>query len=171
MKAFSRTVLSVSAMLALSGVHAAPLLSADWAAKACASFNSNEILTKELASGWIKNDGGRGYKVVQMYRTDCGVASRVEMRIIPKDGKAICTYGGQVQATALNDDMDYLMHAGTREWREMGAGQYGPMRAMMGGALKFKGPMFEAMSVMGPFEQFLLLPGKVPGTDACPTPG
>ena len=25
-----------------------------------------------------------------------------------------------------------------------------------------------AMKVMGPFEQFLLIPGKVPGDDACP---
>jgi hypothetical protein len=24
------------------------------------------------------------------------------------------------------------------------------------------------MRVMGPFEQFLLMPGKVPGDDACP---
>jgi hypothetical protein len=24
------------------------------------------------------------------------------------------------------------------------------------------------MKVMGPFEQFLLIPGKVPGEDACP---
>jgi hypothetical protein len=26
----------------------------------------------------------------------------------------------------------------------------------------------EAMSVIGPFDAFLLLPGKVPGDDACP---
>ncbi|HMR71111.1 MAG TPA: SCP2 sterol-binding domain-containing protein [Rubrivivax sp.] len=51
----------------------------------------------------------------------------------------------------------------------MGRGQYGPMRAMMFGALRFSGPKMEAMGVMGPFEQFLLLVGKVAGDSAaCP---
>jgi hypothetical protein len=40
---------------------------------------------------------------------------------------------------------------------------------MMFGRLSFSGPKMEAMSVMGPFESFLLLVGKVPGeTDRCP---
>ena len=61
------------------------------------------------------------------------------------------------------------MHATTAHWGEMGRGQYGPMRAMMFGALRFSGPKMEAMGVMGPFEQFLLLVGKVAGdTAACP---
>jgi len=143
-------------------------MSAEWADKACKSFNSNPILTGELANDWIKNNGGRGYKVVHLYRTDCGENTKVEMRIVAKGGKAICEYGGKVKAASLNLDMDYVMHSKTEYWKEMGAGQYGPMRAMFTGALKFDGPMFEAMSVMGPFEQFLLLPGKIPGDDICP---
>jgi len=53
-------------------------------------------------------------------------------------------------------------------WQEMGRGEYGPMRAMVFGRLH-EGPMLEAMGNMGPFESFLLLVGKVPGsTRACP---
>jgi putative sterol carrier protein len=43
------------------------------------------------------------------------------------------------------------------------------MKAMMSGRLEFSGPKMEAMGNMGPFENFLLLVGKVPGgTQACP---
>jgi putative sterol carrier protein len=147
---------------------AAPLMSAEWATQACEAWNANKILTDELAEKWIKNDKGRGYKVMHMYRTDCGDTHKIEMTISAKNGKAICTYAGPVQHTALDLGSDYLMHAETKRWKEMGAGEYGPMRAMMFGRLKFEGPKGEAMRVMGPFEQFLLIPGKVPGEDTCP---
>jgi putative sterol carrier protein len=91
------------------------------------------------------------------------------MKIVSKDGKAVCAYGGKVVTGNLDMGKDYIMHAETKRWREMGAGEYGPMKAMTFGRLKFDGPKMEAMSVMGPFEQFLLLPGKVAGDDACPT--
>jgi len=42
------------------------------------------------------------------------------------------------------------------------------MKAMMFGRLKFTGPKLEAMGVMGPFEAFLRLPGKIPHDKACP---
>lgn len=163
----------LSLILALTGLvslnaQATPLMSTDWMAQACQAWNNNPILTNDLAEKWIKNDAGRGYKVVHMYRTDCGSDTRVEMTISGKDGKALCTYGGKVVHSSLNDDVDYVMHAETKRWREMGAGEYGPMRAMMFGRLKFEGPKAEAMKVMGPFEQFLLMPGKVAGEDACP---
>ncbi len=147
---------------------AAPLMSAEWAAQACQSWNGNSILTDELAEKWIKNDKGRGYKIMHMYRTDCGEASKIEMTISAKNGKALCTYAGKIQHGTLDLDSDYLMHAETKRWKEMGAGEYGPMRAMMFNRLKFEGPKGEAMRVMGPFEQFLLIPGKVPGDESCP---
>jgi len=50
----------------------------------------------------------------------------------------------------------------------MGAGQYGPMKAMMFGRLHFSGPYGEAMGNMGPFGSFLLLAGKAEGTETCP---
>lgn len=147
---------------------AAPLMSADWAKQACQAWNANPILTDELADKWIKNDKGRGYKIIHMYRTDCGESTKVQLTISAQGGKAMCTYAGPIRDTNLESDADYLMHAETKRWREMGAGEYGPMRAMMFGRLKFEGPKGEAMRVMGPFEQFLLIPGKVPGEDACP---
>ena len=154
--------------LASATAQAAPLMSAEWAVQACSYWNTNPALTTELAERWAKNDGGRGYKIIHMYRTECGETSKVEMTISTKGGKTTCVYAGPIQHAALNFDMDYLMHADTKRWREMGAGEYGPMRAMMFGRLKFEGPKGEAMKVMGPFEQFLLIPGKVRGDDACP---
>ncbi len=160
--------LLIAAGFAASAAQAAPLMSAEWAAQACQYWNTNPALTTELAEKWAKNDGGRGYKIVHMYRTDCGEASKVEMTITTTGGKTLCAYGGAIKHPTMNYDMDYLMHAETKRWREMGAGEYGPMRAMMFGRLKFDGPKGEAMKVMGPFEQFLLIPGKVAGDDACP---
>ncbi|MEW5788636.1 MAG: SCP2 sterol-binding domain-containing protein [Pseudomonadota bacterium] len=159
--------LAIAGLLSLP-VQAAPLMSSDWANQACQYWNTNPALTTELAERWAKNDGGRGYKVIHMYRTDCGENTKVEMTISTKGGKTTCTYAGPIKNATLNYDMDYLMHAETKRWKEMGAGEYGPMRAMMFGRLKFDGPKGEAMKVMGPFEQFLLIPGKVPGEDACP---
>lgn len=160
--------LLLAAGFVATGATAAPLMSAEWANQACQYWNTNPALTTELAERWSKNDGGRGYKIVHMYRTDCGEASKVEMTISTKGGKTTCVYAGPIKNATLNYDMDYLMHAETKRWKEMGAGEYGPMRAMMFGRLKFEGPKGEAMKVMGPFEQFLLIPGKVHGDDACP---
>jgi putative sterol carrier protein len=156
------------ATLASANTLAAPLMSAEWAQQACTYWNTNPALTTELAEKWAKNDGGRGYKIIHMYRTDCGEPSKVEMTISTKGGKTTCVYAGPIQHATMDYDMDYKMHAETKRWREMGAGEYGPMRAMMFGRLKFEGPKGEAMKVMGPFEQFLLIPGKVAGDDSCP---
>jgi hypothetical protein len=43
------------------------------------------------------------------------------------------------------------------------------MGAMRTGKLIFEGPKMEAMGVIGPFDRFLVLTGKVPGDKAsCP---
>lgn len=152
-----------------TAAHAAPaLMSAEWTAQACEAWNKDATLTTGLGDKWIKNDGGRGHKIIHLYRTDCGEATQTEMKIVPKDGKAICAYGGAVQTTKMEYAHDYTMHATTEKWGEMGAGEYGPMKAMMFGRLKFVGPKVEAMTVMGPFETFLKLPGKVANDKACP---
>ena len=53
------------------------------------------MLTSKLAeSGWVKNDRGRRFKVMQVYRTDCGDRPSAELRVALKDGKAMCVYGG-----------------------------------------------------------------------------
>jgi putative sterol carrier protein len=145
------------------------LMSEEWAKAACVAWNADKTLTEQLhESGWAANDKKKGFKVLQVARKDCAASPRVELRISPKDGKALCTSGG-LSSGKLDLDVDYAMTADTRRWSEMGKGEYGPMRAMMFGRLSFDGPMGEAMGNMGPFESFLLLVGKVPGdTAACP---
>lgn len=160
---------SLGLMATASVAQATALFSNEWAAQACDLWNKDTTLTTGLADKWIKNDNQRGHKVIHLYRTDCGESYKSEMRIALKDGKAMCVYGGAVQ-NKLDYAVDYLMHGDTKRWIEMGAGEYGPMKAMMFGRLHFQGPKMEAMSVMGPFASFLQLTGKVPGTDtnSCP---
>jgi putative sterol carrier protein len=148
------------------------LMSAEWGKAACDAWNREATLTDQLAaSGWAKNDKGRGFKVMQVYRSDCGPKATAEMRISLMGEKAQCVYGGAVQTARLDDGADYVMSAETARWLEMGRGEYGPMKAMMFGRLGFVGPKMEAMSNMGPFESFLLLVGKVGSSAAtCPAP-
>lgn len=150
---------------------AAPvLMSPDWGNAACDAWNREPVLTDKLVeSGWIKNDAGRGYKVMHVARSDCGEKATAEMRIAQKDGKAMCVFGGAPGAAPLDGGSDYLMRAETARWIEMGKGEYGPMKAMMFGRLGFEGPKMEAMGNMGPFESFLLLVGKVESeSNRCP---
>lgn len=169
-KLIAGTAICAAALAALPAVAAPALMSAEWTAEACKAWNNDPVLTEGLMkSEWVKNDGGRGFKVMQIYRSDCADSPRVEMRIASRGGKAACVYGGKVETAKLDSSMDYVMYAETRRWKEMGAGEYGPMKAMMFARLQFQGPMGEAMGNMGPFENFLLLTGKVPGDTAqCP---
>lgn len=165
----ARSIAAVALGATAVAAQAAPLISEEWTASACEQWNKTPVLMNDLAQDWIKNDGGKGHKVIQLYRTECGAPSRTEMRIALENGKARCVYGGRQRTDKLDSGVDYMMHATTTRWTEMGRGDYGPMRAMMFGRLEFSGPKLEAMSVMEPFEQFLLLVGKVPGeTTACP---
>ena len=147
-----------------------PAMSAAWAQSMCSAWNADATLTGQLVeSGWIKNDGGRGFKAMQVYRADCPKSPRIELQVALKGDKAQCTYGGAAKTDKLDGGADYLMWAETSRWKEMGAGEYGPMKAMMFGRLNFEGPKMEAMGNMGPFGNFLLLVGKVPGDwAACP---
>jgi putative sterol carrier protein len=166
---FVSLMIAAGLMVGASAANASVLFSNEWAAGACDAWNKNATLTSGLADKWVKNDAGHGHKVIHLYRTDCSDAYQSEMRIALKDGKAMCVYGGAVQ-TKLDLAVDYLMHGKTTHWIEMGAGEYGPMKAMMFGKLKFQGPKVEAMTVMGPFEAFLKLTGEVPGTDTASCP-
>ena len=168
-----RTSLVAGALLLAAGsVQSAEpvMMSADWGPAACAAWNADPVLTRELVeSGWIKNDGGRGFKVMQVFREDCGDAPSAELRVSLKDGLAHCVYGGAVQTKKLDSAADYVMFAETKRWLEMGRGEYGPMKAMTFGRLGFKGPKMEAMGNMGPFSNFLLLVGKVESdASSCP---
>jgi putative sterol carrier protein len=163
--------ISITLILISSVAKAEPvLMSAAWAEQACDAWNQDATLTEGLyKSDWIKNDLERGHKVIILYRTDCTKSKRAELKISEAEGKAECVYGGKVVDATVDKRADYIMHATTQRWMEMGAGKYGPMKAMMMRRLKFKGPKMEAMGNMGPFKNFLLLAGSVPSdTSSCP---
>lgn len=145
-------------------------MSPAWAEAMCTAWNADATLTGKLVeSEWIKNDAGRGHKLMRIYRADCPNSAQIEMQIALKENQAQCRFGGVAGAAKLEGGADYLMWADTARWREMGAGEYGPMKAMMFSRLNFAGPKMEAMGNMGPFENFLLLVGKVPGDwSTCP---
>lgn len=165
-------VATLAFSLVAAGASAADtvLMSGNWGERACSAWNEDPVLTQELAqSGWVANDAGRGYKIIRLYRRDCSDSPSVELRIGLENGMARCVYGGAVQSDQLERKSDYLMYADTERWQQMGSGDYGPMKAMMLGRLKFQGPRWEAMKNMGPFANFLLIVGKVGGdTAACP---
>lgn len=168
-----RTACAGALLAAAAGAASAQPLSAMsplWAEQMCSAWNADAALTDKLVeSGWVKNDGGRGFKTMQIWRADCQDSHRIEMRIVLKEGKAQCVYGGAARAQPLDRGADYQMWAETARWREMGAGEYGPMKAMMFKRLEFDGPRLEAMGNMGPFGNFLRLVGQMPGDwAACP---
>ena len=161
------------ALLFSTSAQAAPVfMSGEWAAEACNAWNADKGLTEELKkSGWVENNKGRSHKVMQIYRMECKDSPRAEMQIADKDGKATCVYGGWVKTKEadLDKSVDYVMFAKDEHWVRMGDGSDGPMKAMMFGRLKFKGPKMEAMGNMGPFAGFLRLTGKVESDrSSCP---
>ena len=143
------------------------LMSAEWVEGMCDAWNAEPGLTQNL-DGWIENDRERGYKLMRIYRRDCPESPWVQMKTAKTGDGVLCVESGWATDEELTG-ADYVMFAETSRWQEMGEGLYGPMKGMMTGRLKFKGPKFEAMRNMGPFSNFLLLVGKVPGdVDACP---
>ena len=88
-----KKIAGASALLMLLSVpaQAANFMDAAWATQACAAWNADSTLTSGLMDtdgySWAKNDGGRGYKLVQMYRTQCGDATKIQLNIVVKDGK------------------------------------------------------------------------------------
>lgn len=168
---FKKIAIGAACMLAASAqAQAGEFMDAAWAAAACNAWNKSATLTTDLMDtdgySWVKNDATRGYKLIQMYRTDCGESSKVQLNIVLEGDKAICKFGGAPDGKKMDYGVDYLMHATDKDWTCMGQGAFGcgAMGAMMSGKLNFKGPKMEAMKVMTPFESFLKLTGTVPGT-------
>jgi len=142
------------------------MLSGEWGRQVCAAWNADPALTKGLKkSGWIEGDkNGRGFRIIEIYRSDCPDSPHVQLKFVDRDEQAIC----EDAAPMFDKEWDFLMYAKTERWIAMGKGEVGPMGGMMSGKLSFKGSMWEAMKNMGPFENFLLLFGKVASTtDSC----
>ena len=158
-----------------TAVMAGEFMNEDWAKQICTAWNKDAVLTTQLAQmpedmfgsegyQWIKNDAGRGYKIITLSRHDCSTLPKVQLNIVAKNGKAMCAYGGKLDGKKLNMNVDYHMYATDLNWTCMGTGKCGVMGSMMTGKLKFKGPKLEAMKVMDPFSNFLKLTGKSPAT-------
>ncbi|WP_226832687.1 SCP2 sterol-binding domain-containing protein [Acidithiobacillus sulfurivorans] len=135
-------------------------MSPAWAKELCTAWNNNPTLTEKLAGSWIKNNGGKGYKLMEVSDSSMKTTPPIQLEIAAKDGKAECTYGGAIKVADLNYSYDYKMWATTHDWHHMGS----PAMAMMFGRLNFKGPKMEAMENMGPFSEFLKLIKEVPAT-------
>ncbi len=142
-----------------------PFMSPEYAKEFCELWNKTKTLTKGLAD-WSKNTkGGKDYRTIQFYRTDCGGPEKaVEVHIKHQDGKAICVYGGK----AVDKNPDFRMYTSTKKWKELAKGEFGFMGMGIMKKLTFEGSKVEAMKNMGPFKAFLLNLGKVPHTDECP---
>lgn len=139
-------------------------MDANWALKACDAWNLNTTLMIGLSGDkWMNNNQARGYKLIQIYRNECGADTKVQLNIEDKGGKASCTYGGVPDGKEINNKVDYVMHTTDKRWTQLGQGEYGPMKAMMLGRLKYSGPKAEAMRVMAPFGEFLKLTGSIAG--------
>jgi putative sterol carrier protein len=136
------------------------MISEEWGKAACEAWNSDQVLSKGLfESGWVLNQKNKkGYRIIEIYRSDCPNSPHLQLKLEPKDGSAVCVGSGKM----FDKDWDFLMYAKTEHWASMGKGEVGPMGGMMTGKLKFEGSMWEAMQNMGPFKNFLLLFGKVP---------
>lgn len=159
-----KKLILATALIALPFTANAGFMDATWAKKACSAWNNNSTLTNKLGGDeWASNDGGRGYKMIQMYREKCGAGSKVQLTIVNKGGKAMCTYGGKPDGKKFDSSHDYVMYAEDDDWTCMGSGECKAMGSMVTGKLNFTGPKFEAMGVMGPFNAFLKLTGTVGG--------
>jgi len=168
----NKTILAATVTIALaSSAMATEFMDQTWAKDTCAAWNKNATLTKGLAE-WATNNKNRGYKLIQIYRTQCKSTSKIQLNIVNKGGKAICVYGGKPDGKKVDYDVDYLMHASDEDWTCMGKSSFGcgAMGAMATGKLKFTGPKTEAMSVMSPFGSFLELTGDIKATKSktCP---
>lgn len=130
----------------------APVFMGDEYAKAlCEQWNKTERLSVELgkSESWTAVQERKLF----LYREDCSEAKQIQLTIKNEGGRALCVYGGPAKDKRGKDD--FLMYAETKRWLEMGRKEYGPMKAMMLGRLKFEGPKGVAMKNMGPFEAFL----------------
>ncbi|MEO1899992.1 MAG: SCP2 sterol-binding domain-containing protein [Methylococcales bacterium] len=120
------------------------------------AFNASSTPAELVKSGWALNDGGKGYKVLQVIVKGSNKAAELH---IDNNGKAAAAFDS-AKTTELNADVDYQMTATMEDWASMGTGESGPMYHMTFGGLSFEGPMGEAMNNMGPFASFLINIGK-----------
>ncbi|MFN3813273.1 MAG: SCP2 sterol-binding domain-containing protein [Aquificaceae bacterium] len=145
-----RTMLAIF-VLTVSSFSAEVFMGDEYAKALCNAWNNTPTLVSELgkSESWTTVLERK----IFLYREDCGSSKIIELIIKNEGEKAKCTYGGAAKDKRGKDD--FLMYAETKRWLEMGRKEYGPMKAMIFGRLKFEGPKGVAMKNMGPFEAFL----------------
>ncbi len=155
----------VAFLVSLSISFATPkFMDEEYAKQFCDLWNKTPELTEGL-SKWATKTGEKGYRIIRFYRQDCGGPEKaVELHIAPKDGKAVCIYGGK----ATNENPDFLMFATDKNWKSLAKGEFGFMGMGIMTKMTFKGSKIEAMRNMGPFKTFLTNLDKVPHTMDCP---
>ena len=114
-------------------------------------INNSSVPADLVKSGWAANDGGKGYKILQIVVK--GTPKAAELHL-DKTGKIVDAKMGT--PSKLNLDVDYKMTASEADWKDMGTGKKGPAYHMSLGGLSFDGPKMEAMKNMGPFTKFLI---------------
>ncbi len=147
------------------GFSAPVFMDGDWARSFCEVWNNTPELVEKLgkSESWTSVPERK----IFLYRKDCSKEKQIQLTIRNENGKALCVYGGWAKDERTKND--FLMYADTKRWMEMGRREYGPMKAMMFGRLKFKGPKGVAMRNMGPFKAFLDAIDEVESdTSRCP---
>ncbi len=93
-KLFVSVVLGTVALVPAMALAAAPdFMSPQWASDLCTAWNQNSTLTTKLAGDWIKNNGHKGYKVMEISDSSLKSTPPVQLEIAPKDGKANSFWG------------------------------------------------------------------------------
>jgi putative sterol carrier protein len=160
-----RKALLVSLALVGSAMSTNVFMGPEYAKELCEVWNKTPKLTEELgkSESWISVPERK----IFLYREDCSPDKQVQLTIKNEGNKAVCVYGGPAKDKRGKDD--FLLYAESKRWEEMGRGEYGPMKAMTLGRLKFEGSKEVAMKNMGPFEAFLTAVGKPPyDASKCP---
>jgi len=104
--------------------HAAPAMDVrEWTAQACDYWNKEPILMDGLGDKWIKNNSNRGYKIIHLYRTDCGEATQTEMKIVPRTARPCAPMAVRCRIRKWTMRPTTPWHATTERWNEMGAGE------------------------------------------------
>ncbi len=160
-----KKALLLSLALVGSAMSANVFMGPEYARELCNVWNRTPKLTEELgkSESWIAVPERK----IFLYREDCSPNKQIQLTIKNEGNRAVCVYGGPAKDSRGKDD--FLLYAETKRWEEMGKGEYGPMRAMALGRLKFEGSRDVAMKNMGPFEAFLTALGR-PSYDASKCP-
>ena len=121
-------------------------------------FNNSNGPSELISSGWVENDGGKGFKIVQIFVNHS--FQSIEL-YIDKSGKIVTWIDSARTAdSSMNADVDYQFFADIEDWHMISKGENDFMYHLTVGGLSFKGPMMEAMSKMQAIDQLLLIIAK-----------